>query len=147
MSPQKRTQHKSIPTLLVFAGIALLIFAAVVFKNSRQAPSQAASLEEQYELALQENQPTFVFLHSLDCTPCEEMMKVVAQVYPEFENHVVLIDVDVYDQRNVNIMRREGLRVIPTLVFYDQQGVRQMQVGVLEPNQLRVVLQSISGAN
>ena len=59
---------------------------------------------------------------------------------------VVLIDVDVYQQSNVNIMRQEGLQMIPTLVFYDRQGQRVVQVGVLQPDQLRAVLRAISGA-
>ncbi len=147
MPKRKRSRRKQPSTLFILAGIVLLVSAVILIKNARQAPASAASLEDQYNQAIQEKQPTFVFLHSLDCIPCEAMMEVVAQVYPEFEDRVVLIDVDVYDQRNVNIMRREGLQMIPTLVFYDQQGVRQMQVGVLEPNQLRAILQGISGAN
>lgn len=74
-------------------------------------------------------------------------MGVVADVYPEFQDSVVLIDVDVYDQRNINILRRESLQVIPTLVFYDRQGRRQIFVGVMQAEQLRDTLQAISTGN
>jgi thiol-disulfide isomerase/thioredoxin len=147
VSQPKHTQRKQPPALLIFAGIALLVLAVIALKSGKQAPAVAVSLEEQYNQALQEKYPTFVFLHSLDCIPCKEMMDVVAEVQPEFEGQVMLIDVDVYDQRNVNIMRQEALQMIPTLVFYDRQGQRQVQVGVLQPVQLRAVLRSISGAN
>jgi thiol:disulfide interchange protein len=147
MPKGKHTQRKQPSTLLVFAGIVLLVLAVMTIKNGNQAPAAPISLEEQYEQALQEKQPTFVFLHSLDCIPCKAMMEVVAEVQPEFEGQVVLIDVDVYQESNINIMRREGLQMIPTLVFYDRQGQRQVQVGVLQADQLRVVLQGISGAN
>jgi hypothetical protein len=39
----------------------------------------------------------------------------VANVYPDFQDSVVLIDVDVYVQSNKNILRRERLQSIPTL--------------------------------
>jgi thiol:disulfide interchange protein len=76
-----------------------------------------------------------------------EMMEVVAQVYPEFQEQVVLIDVDVYDQGNANILRREGLQAIPTLVFYDRSGERYSHVGVLPADQMRTVFQTLSGEN
>ena len=157
MPKRKRTQSKRTKskhpkskrpsTILILAGIALLVLAVIAIKSKDQDPGAPVSLEEQYELALQEKQPTFVFLHSLDCIPCKEMMEVVAEVQPEFEGQVALIDVDIYQQSNLNIMRREGLQMIPTLVFYDRQGTRQVQVGVLQPDQLRAVLQTISGEN
>ena len=144
---RKRSHRKQPSTLLIFAGIALLLFAVIALKSGNDAPTSAASLKEQYDQAIQSSQPTFVFLHSLDCIPCKEMMDVVAQVCPEYEGQVVLIDVDVYDQRNANILRQEGLQMIPTLVFYDRQDQRQVHVGVLQPDQLRAILQAISGAN
>lgn len=147
MPQRKNTQHKRPSTLLIFAGIVFLVLSVMAIKSSNQAPASPISLEEQYNQALQEKQPTFVFLHSLDCIPCQAMMEVVAEVQPEFEGQVVLIDVDVYQQSNANIMHREGFQMIPTLVFYDRQGERQVQVGVLQSDQLRVVLRTISGAN
>ncbi len=147
MPKRKNTQNNRPSTLLIFAGIVLLVLALMAIKNGTQAPASPISLEEQYDQALQGKQPTFVFLHSLDCIPCKEMMDVVAEVQPEFEGQVVLIDVDVYDQRNANLLRREGLQMIPTLVFYDRHGERQVQVGVLQPDQLQAVLRSISGSN
>lgn len=72
-------------------------------------------------------------------------MDIVAQVHPEFQEQVVLIDVDVYDQRNANILRREALQAIPTLVFYNRAGERYLHIGVLPADQLRNVFQTLSG--
>lgn len=144
---RKRRTRNKLPAPFILAGIALLIVAVIFLKNESEAPATTGSLENQLDQALRKNDPTFVFLHSTDCIPCMEMMDVVADVYPGFEDSVVLIDVDVYDQRNANILRREGLQAIPTLVFYDDQGRRQMHIGVLKPDQLRAVLLALSGAN
>jgi thiol-disulfide isomerase/thioredoxin len=133
------------PTLLILAGIALLLIAVFALKNSNNTSVSTASLESQLDQALKDGHPTFVFLHSLDCIPCKEMMGVVADVYPEFDGQVVLIDVDVYDRRNANILRRERLQSIPTLVFYDTQGNRQIFVGVVPPDQFRDTLLALAG--
>jgi len=137
---RKRPAHKQPPTLLILAGTALLLIIVFAFKQSGDPSKSVTSLEAQLDQALKDERPTFVFLHSLDCIPCKEMMSTVAKVYPDFQNSVVLIDVDVYVQRNANILRRERLQSIPTLVFYDAQGNRLMHIGVMEPDQFRQTL-------
>jgi len=137
---RKRPTRKQPPTLLILAGIALLLIAIFVLKSGDNSSASAASLELQLDQALEEGRPTFVFLHSLDCIPCKEMMGTVANVYPDFQDSVVLIDVDVYVQRNQNILRRERLQSIPTLVFYDAQGTRQVFIGAMPAEQFRDTL-------
>ncbi|MCK6539944.1 MAG: thioredoxin domain-containing protein [Anaerolineales bacterium] len=139
---RKYRPAKNPPTLLILAGIALLLIAVFLAKGS--GVSTASTLESQLDEALAAKHPTFVFLHSLDCIPCKEMMGTVAEVYPEFQDSVTLIDVDVYDQNNTNILRRENLQSIPTLVFYDAQGTRQVFVGVMQADQFRQTLSQLA---
>lgn len=140
----KRNYHpaKNSPTLLILAGIALLLIAIFLVKGGDNVA--ASALESQLDEAIAAKRPTFVFLHSLECIPCKEMMGVVAEVYPEFQDSVVLIDVDIYDQSNSNILRRERLQSIPTLVFYDAQGTRQVFIGVMQPDQFRDVMTQLA---
>jgi len=130
-------------TLLILGGIALLLIAVFAFKSGGSTPTSTNSLEAQLDQALKNERPTFVFLHSLECIPCKEMMGVVAEVYPEFQDSVVLIDVDIYDERNANLLRRENLQSIPTLVFYDAKGKRQMMIGAMPPDQFRATLNQL----
>lgn len=140
---RKYRPAKNPPTLLILAGIALLLIAIFLVKGGDSA-STATALESQLDEALAAKRPTFVFLHSLDCIPCKEMMGVVAEVYPEFQDAVALIDVDVYDKNNQNILRREQLQSIPTLVFYDSKGKRQVFIGVMQPDQFRDTLTQLA---
>ncbi len=141
----KRKYHaaKNPPTLLILAGVALLLIAVFALKSGGSSTS-APDLESQLDAALAAKRPTFVFLHSLDCIPCKEMMGVVADVYPEFRDSIVLIDVNIYDERNANILRRERLQSIPTLVFYDSTGRRQIFIGAMPAEQFRTVLQTLA---
>jgi len=127
------------------AGVILLAVAILLWKNAASSGKDANSaLEAQLDAALQTGQPTFVFLHSLDCVPCKEMMSIVDQIFPEFKAAVALIDVDVYDERNASLLRRERLQAIPTLVFYNRKGERQTFVGVMPVDQFRATLQSLA---
>ena len=142
---RKRPVHKQQPpTLLILAGIALLLIAIFAFKSGGDSFASTNSLEAQLDQALKDGRPIFVFLHSLDCIPCKEMMATVADVYPDFQDSVVLVDVDIYNQSNANILRRERLQSIPTLVFYDSKGKRQMFIGVMNPDQFRDVMAQLA---
>lgn len=131
-------------TLLILAGILLLLMVISTFKSGGNSPSSANSLEAQLDQALKEGRPTFVFLHSLDCIPCKAMMKTVADVYPDYQDLVVLVDVDIYDQSNSNIIQRERLQSIPTLVFYNAQGTRQIFIGAMPSEQFRDVMTQLA---
>lgn len=141
---RRKRASKNPPTLLILAGIALLLIAVFAFKRGDDSSISAASLEAQLDQALSDGRPTFVFLHSLDCIPCKAMMNTVADVYPEFEKSVVLIDVDIYQQSNANLIRREGLQSIPTLVFYDAQGRRQVFIGAMPADQFHDTLTQLA---
>lgn len=141
----RKTPQKGISSWLVIGGIALILVAIYFINQGSTDPSRLTSLEVELDQALSEGRPTFVFLHSLECIPCKEMMGVVADVYPEFQDSVVLIDVDIYDKNNANILRRENLQSIPTLVFYDSNGQRQMMIGTMSPDQFRATLQTLAG--
>jgi thioredoxin-related protein len=141
---RRKRASKNPPTLMILAGIALLLVAVFALKSGKDSSVSSTSLEAQLDEALTAKRPTFVFLHSLDCIPCKEMMGTVADVYPEFEKSVVLIDVDIYQQSNANLIRRERLQSIPTLVFYDSQGTRQMFIGAMPPDQFRAVMTQLA---
>ncbi len=142
----KQIAKKQTTTLLIVGGLALLLIAVFALKNGG-SPASTANLEAELDQALAAGRPTFVFLHSLECIPCKAMMDTVAQVYPEFQDSVVLIDVDIYQQSNANLIRREDLQSIPTLVFYDAQGKRQLFIGAMPPEQFRDVMTQLAAGN
>ena len=146
-SRRKRHTSKNPPTVFILAGIALLLIAVFAFKNGDKTSSSVTALESQLDQALADKRPTFVFLHSLDCIPCKEMMGVVADVYPDFQESIALIDVDVYEQSNNNILRRERLQSIPTLVFYDAQGNRQVFIGAMPADQFSDTLTQLAAGH
>jgi thiol:disulfide interchange protein len=148
----KRQRHKPsrLPQFLIIGGVILLAFMLLVFKQV-QDPGASPSdnpdgiAEIQLDRALQAGRPTLAFFHSNNCHQCIVMMETVGQVYPEFSSSVALIDVNVYDENNAALLGRVGIQFIPTLIFYDHTGKRQVSVGVMEAEQLRQTLAALAG--
>ena len=147
MPGSRRPSRKSSPTILIIAGIALLLIGTFAFKSAGDESGPGALLEAQLDQALSEGRPAVVFLHSLNCVACKEMMQTVADVYPEYQDSIALIDVDVYDQGNNNIIRREQLQSIPTLIFYDERGAREVFIGAMPSEQFRDALAQLASGN
>ena len=154
-APPAGKKNNSLVTILALAGLGIVIAGILLLKGQQPAATAisapvAASLvfagppAEQFQQSLAASHPTLVFMHSNNCIPCQAMMEVVDEVYPEFATQVVLVDVDVYDRANTELMQQLGLRVIPTTVFFDRQGQGQQFMGVMEPDDLRDTLRQLA---
>jgi thiol-disulfide isomerase/thioredoxin len=146
----KRRHHKPSrwPQILAIGGLALFVVAVLVLKGKPQEVVPTAGAGDlpsvQLDHALADHQPTLAFFHSNNCQQCIDMMKIVEQVYPEFADSIVLVDVNVYDERNEPLLQQVGLQYIPTLIFYDRLGQSQVSVGVIEAEQLRQTLAALA---
>jgi thioredoxin 1 len=159
MSRKNKRRPKTGSQFFIIAGLALLVFSLYLFKGSLEARTEhsptsniegtqyASSMlpEDQLDQALEQGLPILAFFHSLTCTPCKQMTGIVEEVYPEFENQVVLVDVDVYDQKNQPLLRKASIRTIPTVIFIDRNGQGQTYIGVMPADQLKATLSGMAG--
>jgi thiol:disulfide interchange protein len=151
-------------TVLVIASLAVVIAGILLLKARQQpavtvpaaqggsaatassnpapvaGPARPSLPADQLDQALDQGQPALVFIHSNTCQSCIDMMKVVGEVYPEFEQDLVLIDVNVYDEANAPLLHVLGLRYIPMVVVYNRAGKSAQNVGVMKPDALRSFL-------
>ena len=108
-------------------------------------PASTSSPEEQLDRLLAEERPVLAFFHSMTCVPCIQMDGIVKEVYPDFQDKVGLVDINVYDKSNQNLLQRANLRVIPTLIFIDSNGEAKGYTGVMPADDLRAQLQVLAG--
>lgn len=145
--PTKKNPKENgfLPTILILGGIVLIVAVLFWVKNqpSQSAAPTGESPEVQMDRYLKDGKPIFAFFHSTDCHSCIVMMETVDQVYPEFEEDVALLDVNVYDTQNENLLRRARINSIPTLVFIDRNGEGQVSIGVIEAGALRQQLTAL----
>ena len=150
MSKKRRSKKKNyLARILIVVGVAVLAAVVLILKagNNPQVPPADTSGDlpaTQLQNALAEHRPTLAFFHSYTCQQCIEMIGIVEKVYPDFADVIVLVDIDVDGERNEPLLRQVGLQYIPTLIFYDRLGQRQVSVGVMEAEQLRQILTALA---
>ena len=132
---------RRLPILLaaVMAVVALVLGGKALLAKPINPGDPA---EVQLDQALAQQRVVFALYHSTTCIPCKEMERVAADVMPEFKNQVTFIDVNVYDDANMNLLRRMQIRVIPTTFIYDRHGTSKTFQGVLSRDALRAELRA-----
>lgn len=130
------------PHTLVFVGLLLAVVVLLTIKARLEPPTSASLAVSdlaptvQFAQAQAAGQPMLLFFHSDTCTSCTYMITTISEVWPAYRQQVELVSVNVYDQQNMDLLRNEGIRVIPTLVFIDQSGTRQVEIGTMRPELL-----------
>ncbi|MBA3074126.1 MAG: thioredoxin family protein [Anaerolineae bacterium] len=146
LTRKKTTNKANIPLIVILGCLAVVISVILLSKvgDSKATPASTGVADSMLESFIEEGKPVFVFYHSTDCYTCKVMMATVAEIYPEFQGVVALIDVDVYDPANQNLLRAKQIRSIPTQVFYDNKGESTVIIGVMEPDALRQLLNTLT---
>ena len=129
----------------VAAATPNLFLDAVTNSPKKDTPAANVLPETQFDQHLAAGRPVVAFFHSNDCVQCVKMIEVVEQVYPDFAGEVALVDVNVYDRQNQNLLRRAGIRAIPTMIFIDGAGQGQGFIGLMEMDAFRHELQRLAG--
>lgn len=142
---KKKPKSVNTPLIIVLACFAVVTGIILINKERPSSASTSATGEAEVTLArlIEEGEPVFVFYHSTDCYTCKVMMATVAEIYPEYEHGVALVDVNVYDPANQNLLREAQIHSIPTQVFYNKNGESTVIIGVMEPNALRLRLEGL----
>jgi thioredoxin 1 len=70
--------------------------------------------------ALKAGVPVIVKLGSDKCIPCRAMNPIIKELAVEQDGKAVFLSLDVYENRE--LARQAGVRVIPTILFYDKHG-------------------------
>ncbi|RRR76727.1 MAG: thioredoxin [Candidatus Viridilinea halotolerans] len=151
-SPEVPSPARRRPNTLVFGALLLLVAVVLIIKGRMEAPSAelaAADLPPvaQFAQAQAAGQPMLLFFHSTTCASCLAMIDTVDAVWPAYRQQVALVSVNVYDQQNMGLIRAEGIRVIPTLVFVDRAGTRHVEIGALRPELLEQRLAALAAGH
>ena len=132
--------------MLITLGVILIVALVALLKNT-SADRRWLRLEpaaEQVAELKAAGQPLVVFFHSPDCSSCKQVRSALDQVYPEFKQSVVLLDLDVTNRRERPFVEASGVITTPTLLFIDRLGKEQAFVGEIDAEVLRVELAALA---
>lgn len=145
MSNDNKNHPHQTPRILILAGFVIIVAAILLLKEGEKSTLPAENAPQtQLAQALSAGKPILAFFHSNNCESCVEMISIIDQVYPDFQDYVVLVDVNVYEPQNEGLVRDTQVRYIPTQIFYDRSGNEHKVIGVIPPDSLRETLREIS---
>jgi thioredoxin-like negative regulator of GroEL len=140
--------HRPHTLLLVGLLLAVVVILTIKGRLGPQAADTSAAPGDtpaaQLAQARAAGQPALVFFHSTTCESCVYMSETIAEVWPAYHDQVALVDVNVYDQENAALLQAERVRVIPTMVFIDAAGARQVEIGPMQPELLQQRLTTLA---
>jgi len=101
-------------TLFLFAGAILTndVCLAKAIKSTKNIKTLPA--------ALKAGVPVIVKLGSDSCYPCRQMKPILKELTIEQDGKAIFLDLDVYENRK--LASQMGVRVIPTILYYDKHG-------------------------
>lgn len=86
---------------------------------------------------------TFVDFFATWCGPCQMMHSVVDRFATQMNGRVDVYKIDIDDREVIDILRRYGIRSVPTLIFFRRGEVLWRESGRTSYEQLVAVLNEL----
>ena len=119
--------NKSIFIVLMIFLVPLAVYFGLTRETVVTQPTVAANSAEVIKFS------------SPMCYECQQLEKVFEQVFPTYQKDINLIKIDVTKKDNQvkNMIKKYGVKLVPTTVFKDTNGnVKHRIEGTMEPKVL-----------
>ncbi len=100
--------------ILIVAGLAATVVAAVALKQAKRGSGDAAAGAATGPL------PRLVDLGAGKCIPCRHMAPILEELKKEYAGRMEVVFIDVW--KNPDAGKAYGVEMIPTQIFYDANG-------------------------
>ena len=108
------------------AGVAAVGLGIAVYagygKDPWSTPAVTGLTQDVVQQAMQIGKPTVAEFGANACAACREMKPVLEALRREHGERITVVDVDVIAQKEAGYIRRYGIQLMPTQVFFDAQG-------------------------
>ncbi len=134
-------------SLLITLAVILFVVLVALLKNAAAERRWLGFEPAAGRVAALKNagQPLVVYFHSPDCSSCAQVQTALDQVYPEFQDKVALLALDVTNGRERAFVDASGVITTPTLLFVDSSGAEKLVAGEISPQALRAELTILAG--
>jgi thioredoxin 1 len=102
---------------LAFLAALVLLVGSACSQDKKQAPADTSTAAAGTPLV------TFVELGSVRCIPCKRMQPIMKEIEEEYAGTVKVVFHDVWTPEGKPFAQQFRIRVIPTQVFLDKDGV------------------------
>ncbi len=123
-----------------------LIVITVIFALPILAYWLMTSFSKTDATAAVAGKPQIIKFTSKMCLDCQTMNKIMKEIYPKYENDIVLTEINVQDGNSFNDEQIEKYNVtlVPTIILLDSQGkqVRRIE-GAIEQEEMEKCLREL----
>ena len=120
---------------LIFV-IPLVAFLALNKSNSTTAKTTADIAKK----------PQVMKFTSTMCLDCQKINKLFKEVFPKYEEKVVLTEIQVQDGKDFTNqqIKKHNVTLVPTMIFFDSDGKQVKRIeGAIEKEELEKYLQGL----
>jgi len=103
--------------------IMIILAAATGFSMSAKPPAETNEKKDIGE----KPKVTFIELGSKKCIPCRMMQKVMDEVEKDYGSKVKVVFYDVWTDEGRPFGERYKIKLIPTQIFFDENGVEYLR--------------------
>ncbi|CDE60089.1 thioredoxin [Fusobacterium sp. CAG:439] len=118
---------------LIFA-IPLMAYMALTASNSTTAQTTQAG------------KPEVIKFTSAMCLDCQTMNKIFKEIFPKYENKIVLTEIQVQDKNSFNEeqIKKYNVTLVPTIVLLNSKGQQVKRIeGAVTKEQMDSYLQGL----
>jgi len=138
---------KKYTIIIVLVLLALLLAAKLLGwgpkDNGAVLPSKGKYTAAE-QIAAFKGQPMWLLFHSTTCPPCLEMQGILGELAPEFQGEVAFVTIDVNDPENSELVKKFGIRYVPTTFLIDKKGrIFYQEIGVIPTEEMRGKLKEL----
>ncbi len=102
---------------LIFA-IPIIAYMALTNSNSSKAQETASG------------KPQVIKFTSAMCMDCQTMNKVFKEIFPQFQNKIILTEIQVQDKNSFNEeqIAKYHVTLVPTIILLDSKGTQVQRI-------------------
>ena len=92
------------------------------------------------------NKPQVMKFTSTMCLDCQKMNKLFKEVFPKYEDKIVLTEIQVQDGQDFTNqqIKKHNVTLVPTMIFFDSDGKQVKRIeGAIEKEELEKYLQGL----
>ena len=129
---------------LVFA-IPLIAFAVLNNANTTTAKTDV-NVEQKTDDLIAMGKPQVIKFSSAMCLDCQTMNKLFKEVFPKYNERIVLTEVHVQDGNAFTgeLIKKYNVTLVPTMIFLDSNNRQVKRIeGAIEKNELEGYLEGL----
>mgnify|MGYP003298689054 CR=1 FL=1 len=129
---------------LVFA-IPLIVFAVLNNANTTTAKT-GVNVEQKTDDLIAMGKPQVIKFSSAMCLDCQTMNKLFKEVFPKYNERIVLTEVHVQDGNAFTgeLIKKYNVTLVPTMIFLDSNNRQVKRIeGAIEKNELEGYLEGL----